>query len=125
MILYPLNERKNFSFKFGLSNGSTNKLFAQILSNETTLKKIKDFLAEMTSSSFTKAKIIDFLNQQIEYISESQKLNFMKWDVLNSRRFIEANFRGSFKAEVNYLKKFVENRFDVFGGIKVRLQNQF
>ena len=117
MILYPVNEKKNFSFKFGLSNGSTNKLVAQILSNEAALKKVKDVWAEMTASAFTKSKINEFLNQQIEYINESQKLNFMKWDVLNSRQFMEANLRGSFEAEVNYLKEFVENRFDIFGGI--------
>ena len=117
MILYPTNEKKNFAFKFGLSNGSTNKLVAQILSNEAALKKVKDVWAEMTASAFTKSKISEFLNQQIEYINESQKLNFMKWDVLNSRQFMEANLRGSFEAEVNYLKEFVENRFDVFGGI--------
>ena len=117
MLLYPVNEKKNFSFKYGLSNGTTNKLVAQILSNEVALKKVKDVWAEMTATTFTKAKIIDFLNQQIEYINESQKLNFMKWDVLNSRQFMEANLRGSFEAEVNYLKEFVETRFDVFGGI--------
>ena len=117
MILYPTNEKKNFAYKFSLSNGPTNKVVSQILSNEAVLKKIKDTWTEMTNTVFTKKIILDFLNEQIEYINESQKLNFMKWNVLNSRQFMEAAMRGSFQAEVDYLKEFVENRFDVFGGI--------
>ena len=115
MILFPTNEKKNFAYKFALSNGSSQKLVSQILSNDIILQKVKDTWAEMTNTVFTKEKILSFLNEQIEYINESQKLNFIKWDVLNSRQFMEANCRGSFQAEVDYLKEFVENRFDIFG----------
>ena len=117
MILYPTNEKNNFSYKFALSNGSAEKLVSQILSNEVALNKVKKTWAEMTSTVFTKEIIRDFINNQIEYINESQKLNFMRWDVLNSRQFMEAELRGSFEAEVEYLKEFIENRFDKFGEI--------
>ena len=116
-ILYPTNEKKNFSYKFGLSNGSMNKLISQLLAIPQVLQKVKDTWNEMTNTKFTKEMIKNFLNKQIELINESQKLNFMKWDVLNSRQFMEAATRGSFEAEVNYLKEFVENRFDVFGNL--------
>lgn len=117
MILYPTNEKKNFAYKYALSNGSANKLLSQILTNEHILQKIKDTWYEMVNTVFTKEIIRDFINKQIDYINESQKLNFMRWDVLNSRQFMEAATRGSFEAEVDYLKDFVENRFDVFGQI--------
>ena len=117
MVLYPTNDKDNFSYKFALSNGSAAKLVSQILSNEVVLNKIKETWAEMTSTVFTKEIMRDFINEQIEYINESQKLNFMRWDVLNSRQFMEAMLRGSFEAEVEYLKEFVENRFDKFGEI--------
>ena len=115
MILYPTNEKKNFAFKFALSNGTSKKLVSQILSNEVVLQKVKDVWTEMTNTVFTKEIILNFINEQIEYINESQKLNFIKWDVLNSRQFMEAVTRGSFEAEVDYLKEYVENRFDIFG----------
>ena len=41
----------------------------------------------------------------------------MKWEVLCSKQFIEALTRGSFDAEVEYFKEFVENRFDIFGNL--------
>ena len=117
MVLYPTNEKKNFSYKYALSNGSAEKLVSQLLSIETVLQKVKDTWIEMTNTVFTKDIIRDYLDEQIAYISESQKLNYMKWDVLNSKQFMEAVIRGSFEAEVNYLKEFVENRFDIFGEI--------
>ena len=117
MILYPTNEKKNFAYKFALSNGSSAKLVSQILTDENILQKIKDTWFEMINTVFTKEIIRNFLNEQIEYINESQKLNYIRWDVLNSRQFMEAVLRGSFEAEVDYLKDFVENRFDIFDQI--------
>ena len=116
-VLYPTNQKKNFAYKFALSNGSANKLVSQILSVEEVLKKVKDVWQEMTNTVFTKEIIIDYINEQVEYIDESQKLNFMKWDVLSSKQFMEAATRGTYKAEVDYLKEFVEERFDVFGAL--------
>ena len=116
-VLYPTNQKKNFAYKFALSNGSANKLVSQILSVEEVLKKVKDVWQEMTNTVFTKEIIIDYINEQVEYIDESQKLNFMKWDVLSSKQFMEAATRGTYKAEVDYLKEYIEERFDVFGAL--------
>ena len=117
MSLYPTNEKKNFAYKFGLSDGTTNKLVDNILSNDIVLKKVKDTWKEMTETVFTKEIMLDFLDEQIKYINESQRLNYIKWDVLKTRQFLEARCRGSFQAEADYLKEYVEKRFDVFGEI--------
>ena len=115
---YPTNEKQtNFAFKYPSSDGTTNTLVSHILSNDIVLKKVKDTWNEMTNTVFTKEIILDFLDEQIKNINESQRLNFMKWDVLKTRLFMEARCRGSFQAEADYLKKFVEERFDVFGEI--------
>ena len=116
-ILYPTNEKKNFAFKFGLSNGTAKKLVSQLLSIDEVLKKVKDVWTEMTNTVFTKNIILKYIDEQIEYINESQKLNFMRWDVLSTRQFMEAATRGSFEAEVGYFRQFVEERFDIFGGL--------
>ena len=114
---YPTNEKKNFAFKFASSDGTTKTLVIHILSNDIVLQKVKDTWNEMTNTVFTKEKVIGFLDEQIKYINESQRLNFIKWDVLKKRLFFEAKCRGSFEKEVDYLKKFIGERFDVFGEI--------
>ena len=117
MVLYPSNEKKNFAYKFTLSNGSANKFLSNLLSNDTVLKKVKDTWRLMTNTVFTKEVMRDYINEIYELIYESQKLNYIRWDVLNSKQFMEAVIRGSFEAEVDYLKEFVEKRFKVFGDI--------
>jgi len=117
MVLYPTNEKKNFAYKFTLTNGSANKFLSNLLSNEIVLKKVKDIWKKMTNIVFTKEVMRDYINEQFELIYESQKLNYIRWDALNTRQFMEAAIRGSFEAEVDYLKEFIEKRFVVFGGI--------
>jgi spore coat protein CotH len=117
MVLYPTNEKKNFAYKFTLTNGQANKLLSNLLSNEIVLKKVKDTWKKMTNTVFTKEVMRDYINEIYELIYESQKLNYIRWDVLNSKQFMEAVIRGSFEAEVDYLKEFVEKRFVVFGEI--------
>jgi hypothetical protein len=117
MILYPTNEKKNFAYKYGLSNGSANKFLSNLLSNDTVLQKVKDTWKLMTNTVFTKEVMRDYIDELFELIYESQRLNYIRWDVLNTRQFMEAVIRGSFEAEVDYLKEYVEKRFDVFGEI--------
>ena len=117
LILYPTNEKKNFAYKFSISNGSANKFLSNLLSNDTVLQKVKDTWKLMTNTVFTKEVMRDYINELYELIYESQRLNYIRWDVLNTRQFMEAVIRGSFKAEVDYLKEYVEKRFDVFGEI--------
>ena len=114
---YPTNEKKNFAYKFASSDGTTKTLVSNILSNDIVLKKVKETWNEMTKTVFTKEVVLGFLDEQIKNLNESQRLNFIKWDVLKTRLFMEAKCRGSFQAEADYLKKFVEERFDVFGEI--------
>ena len=71
----------------------------------------------MVNSVFTKEYIINFINEQYEYIYESQKLNFMRWKVLGGRIFMEPQIFENYDEEVDYLKQFIEKRFDTFGQI--------
>ena len=71
----------------------------------------------MTSSGFTKEAILSFINEQVELINESQKLNFIRWNILNEKQFLQPAARGSYEAEIQYLKEFIENRFSIFGDI--------
>ena len=117
IFLYPTNEKKNFAFKYTYSNGSTQELVMKLLSNESLLKKVKEVWNEMTTSGFTKEAMTSFINEQVELINKSQKLNFIRWDILNAKQFLQPAARGSYEAEIKYLIEFIENRFSIFGEI--------
>ena len=117
MFLYPTNEKNNFAFKYCYSNGSTQTLVMKLLSNDSLLKKVKDVWNQMTNGGFTKDAMLSFIDKQVEHINESQKLNFIRWDILNQKQFLQPTVRGSYEAEIKYIKEFIENRFSIFGQI--------
>ena len=104
IFLYPTNEKTNFAFKYVYSNGSTQDLVMKLLSNDSLLKKIQKLWIKVTTSGFTKEAMIKFINEQVELLNESQKLNFIRWNILNQKQFLQPVARGSYEAEIDYLK---------------------
>ena len=111
--VYPALEKKNFIFKWGNSAGTMNKFALKILSDENTIKKLKNILNKYKEKKITKDILVKFINDESKNIYESQKLNFMRWDVLNTTVLVNPVVRGSFEAEVDYLKEFVQKRYDI------------
>ena len=68
----------------------------------------------MTNDGFTKEVMLNFVDEQVELLNESQKLNFNRWNILNKKQFLQPAARGSYEAEIKYLKEFIENRFSTY-----------
>ena len=87
------------------------------MSCEKTLNTVQQKWKDVTVNDFTKENVFEFINEQIKYIDESQKLNFKRWDVLNKILQYEAVARGSYEEEIKHLKEYIEERFMVFGNM--------
>ena len=101
--VYPGLEKKYFLCKFGTTAGTMEDLGLKILSNEKTIEELKKIWNKY-KIIVTPDLLLKFIDEENEYIDQSQKLNFMRWDVLN--KLIAANpvARGSHQDEVDYLK---------------------
>ena len=119
-ILYPTNEKINFAYKFTLSNGPMKQVVSKMLSNRKILQKIKDVWNDITNNGFNKEYLINFIDEKYKLIYESQKLNFLKWKILGARVFMEGKIFETYEEEVEYLKKFITDRFETFGKIIMR-----
>ena len=115
--VYPVLEKKDFIFKWGYSAGTMDKFALKILSNENTLKKLKEIWNQYKEKKITKDILVKFIDDESKNIYESQKLNFMRWDVLNITVMLNPVVRGSFEAEVDYLREFIQKRFDIIDEI--------
>ena len=113
MRVYPVLEKKDFIFKYGSSAGTMDTFAIKILSNKNTIEKLKEIWKKYTENNVTKEKLVNYINEETKLIDESQKLNFMRWDILNSLVLVNPVARGSFEAEVDYLKEYIQKRFDI------------
>jgi hypothetical protein len=115
--VYPTLEKKDFIYKYDISAGTMNTLATKILSNENVIKRLKETWSSFTESKVTKNKLIDYISEIIDKIDESQKLNFIRWDILNTKILLNPVARGSFEAETDYLIFFIVQRFDILDEI--------
>ena len=115
--LYPTNSLDTWIFNYGLSSGTFRQFISKLMSCEKTLNAVQQKWRDITGSTFTKENVFDFIEEQIKYIDESQKLNFKRWDVLNKILQYEAVARGSYEEEIKHLKEYIEERFMIFGNM--------
>ena len=115
--IYPTLDKKDFIFKYGSSAGTMNNFTSKILNNEDVFKKLKTIWNEFKKEKITKTLLVDFIREKIDYINDSQKLNFMRWDILNIRVLVNPVVRGSYKAETDYLIYYIQERYDILDTI--------
>ena len=115
--LYPTNSREKWIFNFGLSSGTFRQFISKLMSCEDTLNAVQQKWRDVTINDFTKEKVFNFIEEQIQYLDESVKLNFKRWDVLNKILQYEAVARGTYEEEIKHLKEFIEERFMIFGNM--------
>ena len=105
--------KTNFLFKYDSSAGTMREFAVKLLNNEKLLEKIKETWREMTQEKVTKEKILNYVDEQVKIINDSQKLNFKRWDVLNKKINASPTARCSYKREVAFLKDYIPKRFDL------------
>ena len=115
--LYPTNSKEKFIFNYGYSSGTFRQFISKLVNCEDTLKAVQQKWKDVIINDFTKEKVLNFIEEQIKYLDESIKLNFKRWDVLNTIVKYEAVARGSYEEEIRHLKEFIEERFIVFGNM--------
>ena len=115
--VYPSLELTDFVFKHDIAAGTMNSYALKVLSDEKFIKYLKEIWAQYTQSKVTKFVLYKFIDDTIELINESQKLNFMRWDILNTKILLNPVTRGSFEAEAEYLKYYIDKRYDILDNI--------
>ena len=112
MRLIPTNDKPNFAFYYGASAGTMLDFTKALIGNKIVINYIKETWEKLKNSILKETALINFIEQQKDYISESAELNFIKWDI-NIR---ENNYRKEFLFErfsldVEILKDYITKRF--------------
>ena len=109
---YPIMNLSDYIYRTkGSTTGYMKSLADQVAVNDATCKaELKAIWAKARESGFTEEKFIAYIDKQAEMLQESQRLNFIRWPILND--YVHQNPRvwGSYEAEVNNVKRYVRER---------------
>ena len=108
---YQVNCKKNYAFNFGIAAGSMDKMVNQILKNTEVTNEIKKAFKEIiANNTIDLEKINRSIDEKVELIAQSRKLNFMRWKILD--KLVESNPKvySSYEEEISVVKDFLKKR---------------
>lgn len=114
---YPINNKSTYVYRNGGSHaGNMHQLVERVAINDGTANsELKAMWATMRNTGkFTAESLTAFIDETAAQLDESQRLNFMRWNILNTKVHQNPVARGSYAAEVNYLKEYVTERIEWF-----------
>jgi hypothetical protein len=112
-LIVPTNNKKEFIFGYGLTTGTTSKFIEKILIDENVIKKIKYLWKHIYENKLKDDCIFKYIDELTKYINDSQRLNFIRWDILG-KKIKNGNqvIKYTYENEINFLKEFLKNRTD-------------
>ena len=109
---YHVNDKPDYIYRSGGSTtGYLRTLVDKIVVNNSDSKQqLADLWASVRKNGLTEESMTQFIDEQEAVLDQSQRLNFMRWPILN--QYVHQNPRiwGSYKAEVNNVRKFMTKR---------------
>ena len=109
---YPINYNPEWIYKSkgSCANGVRN-LVNRLFTDEGFANQVKSIYAKYRDSgAITEESLLSVINNTAEQLEESQKLNFTRWKIMNIKVHENPVVHGSYKAEVDNVKKFVRER---------------
>ena len=113
---YPINNLSDYIYctNGSVASESVRTLVTRIVKNDPEAKKRLVELWEKACSEGKLTELNKFVEETAEMLQESQELNFKRWKILNE--YVHQNFQalGSYDAEVNTVKTYINGRLTKF-----------
>lgn len=111
---YPINELGDYIYR---TNGSTTGYLRTlvdkiVVSSSTGKKQLKELWAETRRGGFSDEYMLDYIDEQAALLDQSQRLNFLRWPIMN--QYIHQNPRiyGSYEGEVENVRQYIKERIE-------------
>ena len=110
--IYPVSNRSNWVYCSGGSTASGMSSFvSRVLSDKDAKQRLVDIWSDMRDRGlFTNESMIAYVDSTAKVLQASQKLNFIRWPILNQRVHQNPSARGSYEAEVEVLREYFPTR---------------
>ena len=109
---YPIMNLTDYVYRTkGSTTGYMKTLANQVAVNNAQGKaELKAIWGKARESGFTEENFIAYIDEQAEMLQESQRLNFIRWPIMNEYVHQNPRIWGSYEAEVENVKRYVRER---------------
>lgn len=109
---HPINNKTDWVYRSGGSYAGDMRRFVDNIANGSKgVAMLKDIWADARyNADLTAESLLEYVDECAELLDESQKLNFLRWPILSQRVHMNYQALGSYKAEVDVVRKYIEQR---------------
>ena len=110
--IYPVNNKADYIYRSG---GSTTGYMRQLADQVAVYSAegramLLSIWAEAREHGLTVENFLEYIDTQSQMLEESQRLNFIRWPIMNQYVHQNARVWGSYAAEVENVRNFVSKR---------------
>lgn len=109
---YPINMLTDYIYRTkGSTTGYLKTLVDKIVVKDSTAKaELDELWAQIRQAGFTEESITAYIDEQEEMLQQSQRLNFIRWPIMNEYVHQNPRIWGSYEKEVQNVRLFLTNR---------------
>ena len=110
---YPINNKTCYIYQWENSSsaGTMEVLVEQIVVNDTrTAGDLLEMWSATRANGMSGESLCDFVDKWAAEMDASQRLNFMRWDILNTKVHENPQASGSYEGEVAWVKNYLRER---------------
>ena len=110
--IYPVCNKSDFIYRSGGSTaGKMRELVDNfVLRDEDSMAQLLNIWDKARQSGLTEENLVAWIDHMEQKLAVSQRLNFLRWPILNQRVHQNPQALGSFEAEVEVVRRFVKER---------------
>ena len=119
--VYPIAETGKYAYlsqtQSSSAAGDMKKIVNRITTNPTVTSRLSNLWSTYrNSANLTKESMVEYIDNMAETLDASQKINFMRWPILNEKVHQNPVAYGSYAGEVEAVKSYIKARFDQLDG---------
>ena len=109
---YPVCDKKDYIYRSGGSYAGTLKKMVDlfVLQSDESQAKLLDIWDKARHADLTEESLVAYIDQLETELEASQKLNFKRWPIMNSKVHMNPKTWGGYAAEVENVRRFMKER---------------
>ena len=109
---YPVNSKSDFIYRSGGSCAGSMKSFVNkiVINNAAAKAQMLNIWDEARQGGLTEKNLVAYIDSMETALQESQRLNFIRWPIMNQYVHQNAHLWGSYQAEVENVRSFMKER---------------